>query len=172
MRTIKQTIRLNALSLQRVPEEGDALEALATSFAFALEDIPSHHLRECFRRAIQTNTSDFPLTAAAVIRVWNDIMPELRAQAASASIAEEYRLKSGQGSIEYMGLAEFKLRHNLPIEWRLGDAYPPESDLYQAGVPLQAEQAYRCERCKDARWVKDYPTGRPFAKLEPCPDCY
>lgn len=98
-------------------------------------------------------------------------MPELLGQAKTASIAEEYRLKAGYGSLGYMGVDEWKMRHNLPVSWRLGDAYPPESDLYSTPIPLQTEQAYKCERCKDARWLKDYPQGRPFAKLERCPEC-
>lgn len=129
---------------------------VAKSFAYALEDIPTHWLEEAFKRAIQNKTDDFPLTAAAVNKAYQDFLPELQARAATHSAKQEHLLRSGRGSLGVMTLIEWKQRHNLPDEWKLGEPYPPESDLYGKPVPLTAYQkhVFRCEKCKDAGWTR------------------
>jgi hypothetical protein len=169
MRIIKQAIYLDSLSHRRAAEEGSTLHALATSFAYALESIPTHHLEECFRRAIQSNTSDWPLTAAAVLRSYQDLIPELQRQAQQHANAQERLLIEGHGSLGYMGLEEWKQKHNLPPAWRLGMPYPPESDLSGKPLPRKAVEYYNCAECKDARWLKKYGKEGPF--LVPCPKC-
>jgi hypothetical protein len=135
---------------------------VAKSFAYALEGIPTHHLEECFRRAIRAKVDDFPMTAAAVNRAYQELIPELLAQSETHSAMQEYLLRSGQRSLDLMTVIEFKEMHNLPATWELGMAYPPESDLYGAGGTLSQEDAreYRCERCHDAGW-----TRRPYDKV-------
>ena len=98
MGLIKQALYVNSLAQNRKPDEGNALTALATSFAFALDDIPTHHLGECFQRAIRQQTDDFLLTASAVNRVYQEMLPELRRQAETSSISEQRRLEAGHGS--------------------------------------------------------------------------
>lgn len=132
MRIIKQAMYVSSLAGGRQAESGKALEAVATSFAYALEDIPTHHLEEAFRRAIRAKVDDFPLTAAAVNRAYDDMLPELQERARANADNQYARLKEGYGSLGNMSIVEFKARHNLPAAWQLGEPYPPESDLYKA----------------------------------------
>lgn len=171
MRIIKEALYINSLSLHRDPEEGAALNALATSFAYTLEDIPTHHLEACFRRAQQTSTSEWPVVAATVRKAYDAMLPDLLDIARLHANAEVLRLQAGHGSLGRMTLEEWKGLHNLPAMWKLGDAYPPESDLYSVLPPEQAEQTWRCEMCHDARYVKHYPYGRLSPELRPCPRC-
>jgi len=130
LRIIRAQIYLDSLSQRRQPEAGESADAVAKSFAYALDDIPTHHLEEAFRRAIRAKVDDFPLTAAAVNRAYDDMLPELQARARSNADLQYGLLKEGHGSLGYMTLLEWKALHNLPAAWRLGDPIPPESDLY------------------------------------------
>lgn len=143
-------------------ESGSELTAVAISFAYALDSIPTHHLEECFRRAIQQKLDDFPLTAAAVNRAYQELIPELQARAETHSATQEYLLRSGQGSIGLMSFTEWKERHNLPAAWRgtgqsmaiSDEPYPPESDLYgTGGLSVFDLREYKCHRCKDSGWL-------------------
>lgn len=139
MRTIKQALYVNSLAQNRRPDEGKELHALATSFAYALENIPTQHLAECFQRAIRNNTDDFLLTAGAVNREYAELIPELQELARRHSQEKEYQLKEGRGSLGDMTVVEWKERHNMPADWRLGQNYPPESDLYNGPYPEREE---------------------------------
>jgi hypothetical protein len=137
------------------------------AFAYALEDIPTQHLRNCFVLAIRAQTDDFPLTAAAVNRQYEELKPDLLRKAQQQ---QPPALPSGKG---YITLSQFKERHNLPEEWQLGQPYPETSDLYNAPVPGKLEHdqpTYRCLKCLDAGWTRipyDAKTGR-HAKLVRC----
>lgn len=173
MRIMRQMLYINSLAQGRKPDEGESLTALASSFAYVLDAIPTQHLEECFKRAIQHNTSDFLLAASAVLREYQAMLPELQRQAQSHALGQEYQLRAGHGSLGYMGIEEWKTRHNLPAGWNplSGEPYPPESDLCGAPVPQPVEEYYRCEVCKDARWVKEYPDGKLAPKATPCRAC-
>lgn len=174
MRIIKQALYVSNLAQGKPPDSAEQQTAVAMSFAYALEDIPTHHLEACFQRAIREQTDSFHLTAAAVNKVYDEMMPELQRKAQEHAAQADYLLQSGQGSLGYTSLVEFKARHNLPASWRLGNPYPPESDLYNKPLPPMPEQTYRCSTCKDAGLVKNYPPGpdgRLYPFVMPCPDC-
>ena len=99
------------------------------------------------------------------------MIPELQRDAQRPAHAQDRLLIEGYGSLGYMSIAEWKERHNLADAWKLGDPYPPESDLAGKPVPIKAEEYYRCHTCKDAHWVKHYPEGPIDPKLIRCPDC-
>jgi hypothetical protein len=141
---------------------------------YALGDVPTHHLEECFRRAVRAKENGYMVLATEINQQYREMIPELQRQANAQAAQQDYLLRSGQGSLGYTSLAEFKTRHNLPPQWKLGDAYPPESDLYDGPVPPMPEAVHVCSTCKDARLVKDYPPGqegRLHPYLRPCPDC-
>jgi hypothetical protein len=167
LRTIRQAIYISSLAQGKPSETGQALEAVAISFAYALEDIPTHHLEEAFRRAIQTKVDDFPLTAAAVNRAYQEMIPDLQRQAQDHAAGTGLPPLLVSGLAAGMNLQTWKERHNLPQDWRLGDPYPPECDLYDS---IRLAPVYACLTCKDAGWVADW---RPMqaSKLIPCPAC-
>ena len=171
MRLIKQALYISSLAQGKAPDTGEQQEAIAMSFAYALDDIPTHHLSDCFQRAIRRQTDDFHLTAAAVKREYEDMLPELQQQAREAEDTNALRLESGRLNFGYISIPAFKERHNLPPQWKLGDPYPPESDLYGKPPPPMPEQVYECQTCKGARLVKEYPRGPLYPKLIPCPYC-
>jgi hypothetical protein len=162
---------VNSLAQGRTPDTGESLDALASSFAYVLDTLPTQHLEECFKRAMQHNTGDFLLTAGAVTKEYQDMLPELQRAAAQHANEQTLRLEAGYGSLDRMGIDEWKTRHNLPAAWRLGEPYPPESDLCGAPVPRPAEVVWDCNTCHDARWVKDYSNGPLHPELRPCPRC-
>ena len=141
---------------------------------YALGGIPTHHLEECFRRAVRANDGKFMVLATQINQQYTDMLPELQRAAQANAQQQERLLMSGHGSLGYMSLEEWKARHNLPVEWRLGDPYPPESDLHGAPLPPVREEVYRCARCRDAVLLKAYPPG-PDGRLHPytvtCPEC-
>lgn len=111
-----------------------ALEA--TVWEYALADIPTEHLEECFKRALAGKRDDYLMKATALTVEWDTYHEELRATArANAARVENERLLLGSGSAweRPVTLHEWKGLHNLPEEWNLGDPYPPQSDLY--GLP-------------------------------------
>jgi hypothetical protein len=136
-----------------------------------LDAIPTQHLDECFKRAMQHNTGDFLLTAGAVTKEYQDMLPELQGMASANANEQTLRLEAGYGSLDRMGIDEWKTRHNLPAAWRLGEPYPPESDLHGVLPPAQVEEVWQCEMCRDARWVKHYSHGPLRPELRPCPRC-
>ena len=156
MRIIGKALIHDALSRQKAPEYGNTAKALAVSFAYALENVPTRWLEESFRRAIQTKEDDFPITASSVNKAYNELLLELQAREQTQKAMREYKLKSGQGGPGLMSIDEFKARHNLPAAWKLGEPYPPESDLYGKPVPPSAYQKhlFRCLKCKDAGWTR------------------
>ncbi len=111
--------------------EREQFKAEVTAWSLALQRIPVHHLEECFKRAITGWTSDFMMPAAAVNKAYQEYIPELQKRAQEHTVGWERQLRAGDGSLGYMSLVEWKTRHNLPVAWRLGDPYPPESDLHK-----------------------------------------
>lgn len=123
-------------------------EVTAKAFAYALEDIPTHHLEACFTRAIRAQTDSFPLDAAAVNRQWEGLKQELL-----LAPQEPEQLALPVARSGYLTVIEFKAKHNLPDSWETGHPYPPESDLYNKAVPGN-EPLYRCYKCLDAGWTR------------------
>jgi hypothetical protein len=167
LRIIKEQIYLDSLAHRRTPESGTAADVVAKAFAYALDGIPTSHLEESFTGAIRAQTDDFPLTAAAVNRFYEELKPELVRQ------GQQWQPPALPPGQSYITLSQFKERHNLPEDWELGQPYPPESDLSSAPLPgrLEHEQPrYTCLLCKDAGWTRipyDAKTGR-HAKLVRC----
>jgi hypothetical protein len=149
---------------QKLPD-GTQLQLDLKVWDYSLESIPTHHLEECCRRALRGKRNDFPLTAAAVNREWDTLVEELRVQADQHAAQQDNLLKAGHGSLGLMTQAEWKARHNLPAEWKLGDPFPPESDLCGKPVPVKREEVYTCRRCRGARWLNDN------KRLVPCDVC-
>lgn len=168
---MKNLITLLDLTQGRTPFEGGALDTVARSWQMALEDIPTHHLEECFRRALKAKRDDFPLSAPAVNRAYDDYKPELLRQAQAHAAEQERLLEAGHGSLDRMTLDEWKTRHNLPAEWKLGDPFPPESDLHGKRVPMPVQgPIITCELCYNDGWTRipfDAKTGR-HVKLIRC----
>jgi hypothetical protein len=150
---------------------GGELDLEVKVWEYALGDVPTHHLEECFRRAVRAKENGYMVLATEINIQYREMLPELQRQAQAHAAQTDYLLQSGLGGLGYISLEEFKARHNLPAAWKWGIPYPPESDLYRAPVPPMPEQTYRCQTCRDARWVKDYPRGRIYPELVMCPDC-
>lgn len=140
------------------------------SWEMVIGDIPTHHLQECFIRAARAKLDDYPLTANAVNRAYQEMKPELLRQAQENAASQERLLMSGKGSLDRMTLDEWKTRHNLPPAWKLGDPFPPESDLYNKDVPAPLVEGYACRKCKGSGWTRiPYDAAHEYpAKLMPC----
>jgi hypothetical protein len=164
---IKEALYLDSLAHRRTPDKGNAADIVAKAFDYALEGIPTNRLEESFTGAIRAQTDDFPLTAAAVNRFYEELKPELVRQ------GQQWQPPALPPGQFYITIDEFKRRHNLPPEWELGQTYPPDSDLHNAPLPgsLEHEQeTFKCLKCKDAGWTRipyDAKTGR-HAKLVRC----
>jgi hypothetical protein len=128
LQIIEDGLDHDANSRQVAPEYGNVLEATKRSWAYALEDIPTRYLDECFAAALRQRSHDFALTAGAVNRAYDDMLPEIQRRAREQVGGTSYLQLTGPKP-EYLGLEEFKKRHNLPPHWRPGDPYPPEGDL-------------------------------------------
>lgn len=164
---LEMLISATSLAQAKTPPEGEDLEVIARSFEYALGHIPTQHLPVCFERAMRAKVDTYPLSAPEVNKQWLEYQQELLREGQAWTPPA---LPSGKGTIT---LNQFKQRHNLPADWKLGDPYPESSDLYNAPLPgkLEHEQPrYRCLRCMDAGWTRipyDAQSGRP-AKLIRC----
>jgi hypothetical protein len=136
----------------RTPPEGPMLPLMAKTWEVAIGHIPTKHLEECFTRAIRAKTDNFPFSAPEVNRQWEELQQELLRRR-DENDGDVILLAPSMG---YVTIQEFKARHSLPPEWKLGDPYPPESDLYQKPVPrpLHEQELVSCPRCKDAGWTR------------------
>lgn len=160
LRIVAHYLSISILASGRQTER-DQFKAEATAWTLALSHIPTQHLEECFKRAITGWTSEFMMPAAAVNRAYRDYLPELEARAHTHAEKQEALLRAGYGSLGLMTFTEWKQRHNLPANWRgtgrlpelSAEPYPPESDLYHKHI-LEVEPEYRCEKCKDAGWLR------------------
>lgn len=137
---------------------------------YALGGIPTHHLEECFRRAVRANDGKFMVLATQINQQYTDMLPELQRAAQEHGREQEYLLKSGHGSWDYVSLQDFRARHNLPDTWVWGQAYPPESDLYNKALPPLKDAVVRCARCRDAGVLKEQ-RGFRYPAIMPCPEC-
>lgn len=154
----------------RTAPDTTELDLLAKAYNYALEDVPTHHLEQCFKIALYNKRDNFPVSGIEMRLAWLGYKDELRARAAEHAAEMERELMFGKGSLDYISLDEFKRRHNLPPQWRLGDAYPPESDLYSKPLPPREPEQFKCARCKDAGWLVDR-THRLKPKMVRCPSC-
>lgn len=143
---------------------------MAEAYSIALEDIPTERLRACFVRAIRGRRDGFPPASGDVLTEWEGLREELRVQGQQHAENELLRLKAGHGSLGLMTLGEFKERHNLPATWKLGQPYPPESDLYEKPLPPRDVPWGGCDRCADAGWLVNRDTPK-HPVLTKCPDC-
>lgn len=119
------------LSLGR--ELPDDIPLMAHVYSEVLEAVPDRYLEVCFKRALKANRTDYVPSTGAVHVQWDMLLEELRAIAREHARQEEAKMRAGHGSPAGMGLAKWKRKHNLPLEWKLGNPYPPESDLYGTG---------------------------------------
>ena len=132
----------------------------APSWAYALEQIPTKQLGRAFTRAIQSWSSDYPMGASYVKRVYDEMQKEHREGYGTltdvTSVGEALRLLSGryeeQPPKKPMSISEWKEKHGLPKEWKLGDPYPENSDLrakpYEEPLPSVYEGVW------DDRWFR------------------
>jgi hypothetical protein len=127
---IEDGLDVDADTRQIAPEYGNVLEKTKRSWAYALEDIPTRYLDECIAIALRARGHDFALTAAAVNRAYDELLPEIQRQAMEQVAGTSYLQLPGPRR-EYLGLGQFRERHNLPPEWMPGDPYPEGSDLYK-----------------------------------------
>jgi hypothetical protein len=139
------------LAMGRTPPEGNPLQVIEKSWEYAISSVPTHHLEECFRRALGAKRDTFPFAAPEVSRAWEELQQELLRNPPADDVPLLMGPQSG-----YMTIGEFKARHRLPVEWALGDPYPPESDLYRKPLPRSGEldNLVSCPRCKDAGWTR------------------
>ena len=161
-----------SLEAHRRTETPEGLLAVSKSIAYALENIPTRRLGECFRKATQSHTSHYPMGADAVLAIWEELKaaPPTEDYDQYAHISAPILLDEGfVRKDDYLSVAEWKELHNLPKEWEPGKPYPAESDLYGKTLPVE-EILYTCWSCKDAGW-----TRRPYdprtmrsARLIPC----
>lgn len=133
---------------------------------YALEDIPTHHLMECFKRAVKAKSDTYMVTCIEINMQWKEYHQELLRQARELPALPV----ASSGLPRRMTLTEWKALHNLPEHWALGDAYPPESDLHYKPVPPPIRPSYQCERCQDARWLVDRSIQQHPQRVK-CPDC-
>lgn len=169
---------VSSLAGGRPADAGKTQDAIALSFAYALEDIPTSQLDECFKRAIREKTDDFPLTAAAVRRQLDAVVTDLQEQQRRHDAEQEELLKLNGPRAGEMRYDEWKARHNLPEHWRAtmhpngvgAQGYPIESDLYSGPFPdtrkerqlyferrieqRKRDRFYRCFKCKDSGWTR------------------
>lgn len=131
----------------------DELRAKLEQWDFALNDVPTRYLGLSFERAIRSHTSQGPFTPAEVIREYGVVQQELRQGTLSQGTLDAVnagidwlKLNPPEGAVPpkregyiatgpYYSLTDWKVLHNLPHDWKLGDPYPKESDLYGKGVP-------------------------------------
>jgi hypothetical protein len=135
----------------RTPPEGPMLPLMAKTWEVAIGHIPTKHLEECFTRAIRAKTDNFPFSAPEVNRQWDELKQEILRNPPAEN--DTLLLTPATG---YITIEQFKARHQLPAEWKLGDPYPAQSDLYQKPVPrpLHEQELVDCPRCKDAGWTR------------------
>jgi hypothetical protein len=142
---------------RQVPE-GQELELEVKVWEYALGDVPTHHLEECFRRAIHAKTDSYMVLATEIRKQYQEMLPELAQQAREAS--DRLALQAGYDDADRaMGAREWKEKHNLPATWSPTDGYPPESDLYEHGPDDRLDEAEADIRAhppkacgRDGRW--------------------
>lgn len=124
----------------------------------ALDEVPTKHIETLWQRAMKNKRDDFPLRSSQLLKEWDGLKEELREQAQAHANEQHALLKAGHGSLGPIALDDFKARHNLPGDWRLGDPYPPESDLHGKPVPVRknAESEYFGPR--DSHWYRSTKT--------------
>lgn len=101
------------------------------SWAFALEDIPTKRLGPAIAAAIRANKTSFQLTTGQVNKAYDDMLPELERLAREQAAQNQPRRLAGPEP-KYVSPADFRAKHNLPPDWKLGDPYPEGSDLRRA----------------------------------------
>jgi hypothetical protein len=155
---------------QGVPAD---IEQMVTAYGYALEDIPDQHLAECFRWAIKAKRDSYVVRTSEVLAQYDELKLELlRAPQDTAPALPS-------PAIERYHLDEWKRKHNLPAEWRMGEPYPQDSDLYATWSdtgfavgqkPPGKREAIACGNCNDAGWLVDRrDPQKPIAR--PCPAC-
>lgn len=138
---------------------GDELDLEAKVWEYALGDVPTHHLEECFRRAVRAHEGTYMVLATEIRQQYAEMLPELAQQARVAS--DTAALQAGRDTAnKAMSLHEWNEKHNLPPGFRkTAEEYPPESDLYEKSPndqldALEAEiRAHPPRSCgRDGRW--------------------
>lgn len=140
--------------------EGKELDLLAQAYEYALDEVPTQHLEEAFKRAVkakQKKHDNFVISGIDIGAEYLDMLPELAERARAHSAQQENLLMAGRGSLDTMTISEWKERHNLPREWHKGDMIPPESDLYGKPVP-RPHQEY------NDRWGLSWPGNWYYGK--------
>jgi hypothetical protein len=107
-----------AHSSQRVTVDVERFSAEGESWLYALELVPTHLLREAFRRAIQSHEGTYALAAGEVVAKWREIEEEAQS-GYQASYRGQLQLPPPPESREdYTSFAAFKQRRGLPPDWR------------------------------------------------------
>lgn len=147
---ILQSLDRSSVFRVRRPDQGE-FEEETVSWSFALEDIPTQHLMEALTRGIRSHTGTLPYLASDPLREYEAMKEEMAQGVYEARVqptptdrgwvlalppAPEDRARRDA----YMGMAEFREAHSLPADWKLGDEYPLDSDLYNAPVPEQRRE--------------------------------
>lgn len=133
-----------------VPSKDEFADDLQ-NWAFALEDVPTKYLTACFSRAIRAHTSKYPVMPSDLLTEFEEMRGEVVAglsvfadrEIGWANVAQQLEAGRGAGAgadeetgeVEYMTSDEWRKRHGLPPDWKVGTPYPPGSDLYGTQVP-------------------------------------
>lgn len=145
------------LAQHRTAPVGEDLDMLIDAFEMSLAQVPTEHLPMCFQMAMACKVDTFPLSAPEVNaqwQVWKDEEQWAAPERVDAP-ADIPRLPEPRSYL--LSLDEFRVKHNLPATWKLGDPYPEGSDLHNKPVPGSLErdqERYYCFLCLDAGWVR------------------
>lgn len=84
-------VTVGNLALQRPVPEGRDLEVIVKSFEYALGDVPTQHLEECFKRAMKAKRDTFPLASVELTTQYEAMKPELLDAARTREAVEAAR---------------------------------------------------------------------------------
>jgi hypothetical protein len=122
------------LAQAQIPPEGEDLEVIERSWEYAIGHIPTHHLEECFRRALQAKTDTYPLSAPEVNAVWQDYSQELVRIGVNNELKLLIAAADGSGK-EPMTFSEWKWQHSPANERHDERACAVCLQRVQAGQP-------------------------------------
>lgn len=156
-----------AFTSQGFPPAEGQVEGEAPSWAYALAEVPLDWLEPAFAKATRDYRGTHTITAGHVKAALDALKQEVLEGSRKAPGTEPApdpnarALPRPSGQVEYLTLDEWKRKHGLPADWKLGQPMPKESDLYGVNVPhrlTDAEPMPRGPMPTDERWwEKKYP---------------